>query len=74
MQKCINIYMSADELIRKLKRLGNVTVIPTRGKGGHVRVARGDRITHIPTGGGDLKTGLVHGILRQPGLTMRDLR
>jgi hypothetical protein len=42
--------MSADELIRKLKRLGNVTVIPTRGKGGHVRVERGDRITHIPTG------------------------
>jgi predicted RNA binding protein YcfA (HicA-like mRNA interferase family) len=65
--------MTADELIRKLKRLGNVTVIPTRGKGGHVRVERGDRITHIPTGG-DLKTGLVHGILRQLGLTMRDLR
>jgi predicted RNA binding protein YcfA (HicA-like mRNA interferase family) len=66
--------VTADELIRKLKRLGDVIVIPSRGKGGHVRVERGNRFTHIPTVSGDLKTGLVHGILRQLGLTMRDLR
>jgi predicted RNA binding protein YcfA (HicA-like mRNA interferase family) len=66
--------MTADELIRRLRRLGDVAVIPSRGKGGHVRVERGDRVTHVPTGSGDLKTGLVHGILRQLGLTMRDLR
>jgi len=38
----------------------------------------GDRVTHVPTGSGDLKTGLLpgllHGVLRQLGLTIRDLR
>jgi predicted RNA binding protein YcfA (HicA-like mRNA interferase family) len=66
--------VTADELIRKLKRIGDVTVIPSRGKGGHVRVERRDSVTHVPTGSGDLKTGLVHGILRQLGLTIHDLR
>jgi predicted RNA binding protein YcfA (HicA-like mRNA interferase family) len=65
--------MTADELLRKLRRLG-VTVVPSRGKGGHVRVERDGKVSHLPTGGGDLKTGLVHGILRQLGLSPRDLR
>lgn len=66
--------MKATELIHRLRRLGGVTVIPSRGKGGHVRVERGDRVTHVPTGSGELKTGTLHGILRQLGLNIRDLQ
>ena len=65
--------MTANELLRRLRRLG-VTVVPKRGKGGHVRVECDGRVSHGPTGSGELKTGLIHGVLRQPGLTMRDLR
>jgi predicted RNA binding protein YcfA (HicA-like mRNA interferase family) len=65
--------MTANELLRRLRRLG-VTVVPNRGKGGHVRVERNGLVSHVPTGTGDLKTGLVQGVLRQLGLTMRDLR
>lgn len=64
--------MTSSELLRKLRRLG-ATVTPARGKGGHVRVELHGPVTHVPTGSGDLKTGLVHGMLRQLGLTIRDL-
>jgi hypothetical protein len=37
-------------------------------------VRRGDRVSYVPTGSRELKTGLVHGILRQLGLTIRDLQ
>jgi predicted RNA binding protein YcfA (HicA-like mRNA interferase family) len=65
--------MTANELLRKLRRLG-VTVVPNRGKGGHVRVERNGRVSHVPSGSGESKIGLVHGVLRQLGLTMRDLQ
>jgi predicted RNA binding protein YcfA (HicA-like mRNA interferase family) len=65
--------MTANELLRNLRRLG-VTVVANRGKGGHVRVELNGRISHVPTGSGELKTGLVHGVLRQLGLTVRDLQ
>jgi predicted RNA binding protein YcfA (HicA-like mRNA interferase family) len=65
--------MTSRELLRKLRRLG-VTVDPGRGKGGHVRVERDGAVSHVPTGSGDLKAGLVQGVLHQLGLTMRDLR
>ena len=32
-----------------------------------IRVERGDRIAHVPTGSGELKAGLLHAILRQLG-------
>lgn len=73
-QKCITIFMTADELLRKLRRLDGVIVIPSRGKGGHVRVERAGRVTHMPTGSGELKTGTLHAVLRQLGLALRDLR
>ena len=65
--------MTSRELLRKLRHLG-ATIVPDRGKGGHVRVELNGCITHVPTGGGELKTGLVHGALRQLGLTIRDLQ
>jgi hypothetical protein len=43
--------MTANELLRKLRRLG-VTVVPGRGKGGHVRVERDGLVSHVPTGSG----------------------
>jgi predicted RNA binding protein YcfA (HicA-like mRNA interferase family) len=55
-----------------LRRVG-ASIQPSRGKGGHVRVELDGRVTHIPTGSGELKTGLLHGVLRQLGLTIRDL-
>jgi predicted RNA binding protein YcfA (HicA-like mRNA interferase family) len=65
--------MTADELLRRLRRHRDIRIVPSRGKGGHLRVERGDRVAHVPTGSGDLKTGLLHAILRQLGLTIRDL-
>ena len=58
---------------RRLRRRRDIRVVPGRCKGGHTRVERGDRLTRVPTGSGELKTGLLHGILRQLGLTIRDL-
>jgi predicted RNA binding protein YcfA (HicA-like mRNA interferase family) len=65
--------MTSRELLRALRRLG-ATLQENRGKGGHVRVELSGRVSHVPTGSGELKTGLVHGVLRQLGLTQRDLR
>jgi predicted RNA binding protein YcfA (HicA-like mRNA interferase family) len=57
-----------------LRRRRDIAIIRSRGKGGHVRVERGQRVTHVPTASGELKTGLLHGILKQLGLTIDDLR
>ena len=65
--------MTSRELLRALRRL-DVEIIPARGKGGHVRVERNGRFSYVPTGSGELKRGLVHGILSQLGLTISDLR
>jgi predicted RNA binding protein YcfA (HicA-like mRNA interferase family) len=65
--------MTSRELLRKLRHLG-ASVTSNRGKGGHVRVELDGRVSHVPTGSGELKTGLIHGVLRQLGLTMRDLQ
>jgi predicted RNA binding protein YcfA (HicA-like mRNA interferase family) len=66
--------MTSDELIRKLRRHGDVVFEPRRGKGGHIQVRRGNRVSHIPTASGELGTGLVRAILKQLGLAIRDLR
>ncbi|HTT78959.1 MAG TPA: type II toxin-antitoxin system HicA family toxin [Stellaceae bacterium] len=59
--------MNSRELLRRLRRLG-ATIDPQRGKGGHVEVRFGERITRVPTGSGDLKAGMLAGILKQLGL------
>jgi hypothetical protein len=66
--------MTADELLRRLRRRRDITIIRSRGKGGHVRVERGDRVTRVPTASGEFKTGLLRGILGQLGLSIGDLR
>lgn len=64
--------MKANELIRKLSRLG-AEVITGRGKGGHVLVRINGHQAPIPTGSGDLKKGTLAAILKQLGLTPDDL-
>jgi predicted RNA binding protein YcfA (HicA-like mRNA interferase family) len=64
--------VTSRELLRKLRRVG-ANIQPGRGKGGHVRVELDGRVTHVPSGSGELKTGLLHGVMRQLGLTIRDL-
>jgi predicted RNA binding protein YcfA (HicA-like mRNA interferase family) len=64
--------MTSRELLRKLRRLG-ATVDPARGKGGHVQAARGDRISIVPTGSGELRTGTLMRILRDLDLRLGDL-
>ena len=65
--------MNAQELIRKLKRLG-ATIDPSRGRGGHRMVVRDGRVTFIPVHGGnrELGSGLVHRILKDLGLRKKD--
>jgi predicted RNA binding protein YcfA (HicA-like mRNA interferase family) len=65
--------MNSRELLRKLRRLG-ATIGSDRGKGGHVRVKRGERSTYVPTGSSDMKRGTVLGILKDLGFTLDDLR
>jgi len=67
-QLTINPVTSA-EFLRWLKQQGCV-IDPTRGKGGHVLVTRGDRRSIVPTHGSskELGSGLVNRIKRDLGL------
>lgn len=64
--------MTSSELLRKLRRLG-AAVISERGKGGHVMVILGACRTFVPTGSGELKKGLVAGVLKALGVKPEDL-
>lgn len=48
--------MNSDELVRKLRRCSDVEIDRSRGKGVHVEVRRGDRVSYVPTGSRELKT------------------
>jgi len=65
--------MKSSELLRKLRRLG-ATIQPQRGKGGHIRVQLGSRLTIVPTGSKEIRTGTLLSILRDLGLRLDDLR
>jgi len=47
---------------------------PDRGKGSHGLLILGDRRTVVRNPKDELKTGTYHGMLKQLGLTERDLR
>jgi mRNA interferase HicA len=66
------------EFIRRVRRIGRKRGVPvrfvaTRGKGDHGTLYYGERRT-IVAGRGELKTGTLHGMLRDLGLTLDDLR
>ncbi|MDP2999400.1 MAG: hypothetical protein Q8N47_18070 [Bryobacterales bacterium] len=71
--------MRGSEFIRKIKRLGrkrNVTVLlrPERGKGSHATLYYGSKYAVMPDVRDELKTGTLHGILDELGLTPKDFR
>ncbi len=65
--------MTSRELLRLLRRAG-ATVVPDRGKGGHIMVELRGQRAFVPTGSGELKRGMMLGILKQLGLRPEDLR
>ena len=70
--------MTGNELLRKLRRLarrrGLTFLYEGRpGKGGHGRIYMGDRFTTVPALTHEISPGLLSKILRDLGLTRRDL-
>jgi predicted RNA binding protein YcfA (HicA-like mRNA interferase family) len=55
--------MTSRELLRRLRRLG-ARIVTDRGKGGHVMVEWNGRVTYVPTGSGELRTGTFMAILK----------
>jgi mRNA interferase HicA len=67
------------ELLRLLRRLGrlrglSVTVVREHGKGSHATLYFGERFTILRDAKDELKTGTLHAMLRQLGITLEDLR
>jgi mRNA interferase HicA len=70
--------VKGSEFIRKVKRHGRrtgaaVLIATARGKGDHVTLFYGDRFTIVGDRARELKTGTMHAMLRQLGLTLADL-
>jgi mRNA interferase HicA len=74
----ILLFMTGNEFIRRIRRLGRqrgikVEFVPERGKGSHGTLYFGDRLTIVRNPKDELKTGTLHGMLAQLGLTRTDL-
>jgi mRNA interferase HicA len=70
--------VNGNELLRKLNRLGRargaqVRIDEERGKGSHATIYIGERFTVIKDRTKEIGPGLLHSMLRQLGLTERDL-
>jgi mRNA interferase HicA len=70
--------MKGNEFIRKIKKLGHqrgitVEFVMRRGKGSHGTLFYGDRFTIVRNPKDELKTGTLHAMLDQLGLTCEDL-
>jgi mRNA interferase HicA len=73
-----NEYMTGNEFIRKVQRLGRkngvpVMFVPRRGKGSHGTLFYGSRFTVVRNPKDELKTGTLHAMLNQLGFTLNDL-
>jgi mRNA interferase HicA len=71
--------MRGNEFIRRIQkyaRAGGVAFEwrPDRGKGSHGLLILGDRRTVVRSPKDELKTGTYHAMLKQLGLTERDIR
>lgn len=63
--------MNAQELLRKL----GAEIDAEHGKGGHIGLRLNGRVSYLPMHGKkEIGKGLLHSILKQLGLTERDLR
>jgi predicted RNA binding protein YcfA (HicA-like mRNA interferase family) len=65
--------MTSRELLRRLRRVG-ATVVTEPGKGGHIMVVLHGRQSFMPIGSGELRSGTLHTILRDLGVTLGELR
>lgn len=70
--------MKGSELVRLVRRYGRrhgviVVYLAERGKGSHGTLYVGDRLTVIRDLKDELKTGTLHAMLKQLGLSLRDL-
>jgi mRNA interferase HicA len=69
----------AGEFVQKIRRLGrerdvSVRFEAKRGKGSHGVLYFGSAFTIVQDFKRELKTGMFHGMLKQLGLTTKDLR
>lgn len=70
--------MTGNEFIRRVRRLGRqrgvrVAFVPERGKGSHGTLYYGERLTIVRNPRDELKTGTLHAMLIQLGLSRDDL-
>ena len=70
--------VNGNEFLRRLARIGrtrggDVRIDEERGKGSHTTVYFGDRFTVIKDRRKEIGRGLLHAMLRQLGLSERDL-
>ena len=70
--------MTGNEFIRRMRRLGRqrgirVEFVPERGKGSHGTLYYGERLTIVRNPRDELKTGTLHAMLTQLGLSRDDL-
>lgn len=71
--------MNGHELIARIRKLGRrrgiaVLLSPERGRGSHATLSFGGRMAVIPHQAAELKKGTLHGILKQLGIELEDLR
>lgn len=70
--------MKGSELVRLIRKVGRrrgviVELVPERGKGSHGTLYFGERFTVVRNLKDELKTGTLHAMLKQLGLTLEDL-
>jgi mRNA interferase HicA len=70
--------MTGNEFMRRVRRLGRqrgvrVAFVPERGKGSHGTLYYGERLTIVRNPRDELKTGTLHAMLTQLGLSRDDL-
>lgn len=70
--------MKGSEFVRRVRRVGrnrgiSVELRPERGKGSHATLYFGARFTVVRNLKDELKSGTLHAMLRQLGLSLEDL-
>lgn len=70
--------MRGNELVRRIRRVGKergiiVLFVAERGKGSHGTLYFGSSFTVVRDLKGELKTGTLHAMLKQLGLTLKDI-
>lgn len=70
--------MSGSEFLRKVERVAKergitVRFLPRRGKGSHGTLHYGERFSVVRNPKDELKSGTLHGMLKQLGLTLADI-